>query len=383
MTEYPNLYSSGSLGGKTAPNRIVSQPMEGNDSDSGDVSQRTIDRYAHLAIGGWGTIIIEAVSITDNCLARKNQLVIKQSNLDGYKKLVDTIKKEAPDTLVQFQITHSGRKGGKAFSNPYAMYSPGDGERLLVSDDLERIKDDFIAKTLLFEKTGADGVDFKLCHGYLGCEMLRPANIRNDKWGGSFENRTRMLRECISAIRDSQKSDNFILGGRISLYEGIRGGCGTEGSDELTEDFTEMDSLIGLMNELKMDYVNVSAGIPGLTSEITRPTRTSRLFYLHQFRYARRISEISRNLKVIGSAYSVLEEVALELADENIRKGYADFAGWGRQSLADPHFPAKVTAGKPVDYCKACSGCSKLMIKQVHVGCTVFNEYYRSQLKGA
>ncbi|MDD2395710.1 MAG: hypothetical protein PHG12_08230, partial [Sphaerochaeta sp.] len=165
----------------------------------------------------------------------------------------------------------------------------------------------------------------------------------------------------------------FILGSRISYWEGIKGGCGTASSDDAVEDLSEMDRVISLMADLGMDYVNVSAGIPGVTSEITRPTATSKWFYLHQFRYARRAKAlVGERMKVFGSAYSVLQEEGVHEAQSNIELGYADFAGWGRQTLSDPLLPKRLALGDEVDYCKLCSGCSKLMVKQEEVGCIIY-----------
>ena len=86
-------------------------------------------------------------------------------------------------------------------------------------------------------------------------------------------------------------------------------------------------------------------------------------------------------MAVIGSAYSILKEEALEMAEENINKGYTDFAGWGRQSFADPLFPEKVRKGEAVNYCTGCSGCSKLMVRQVNDGCILYNPYYKEIMR--
>jgi 2,4-dienoyl-CoA reductase-like NADH-dependent reductase (Old Yellow Enzyme family) len=372
MTDYPTLFSPGKIGRRTTMNRFVAQPMEGNDADHGAVSERTLGRYRNLAEGQWGIIVVEAISISPASLARKDQLVIDRTKIDGYAKLVQEIKKISPDTVVLFQITHSGRKSGKDFSEAVAAYEPTGGNRLLSADNLRQIQKGFVESTMLAYEAGADGVDLKLCHGYLACELLRPANLRNDEWGGSYENRTRMLWESVQAIRERVKPDDFILGSRISSYEGIRGGCGTVSADDIVEDLSEMDELVRLMGRLDLHYLNVSAGIPGLTSEITRPTQGSKLLYLHQFRYARHAKALAGSMPVIGSAYTVLKAEALDAAEENLGRGDVDFVGWGRQNLADPRFPAKVMQGLEVDYCKLCSGCSKLMVEQKPVGCIFF-----------
>ncbi len=367
------LMKTQKIGKRTAQNRFVAQPMEGNDSNKGAVSERAIKRYTRLAEGKWGVIVIEALSVSPDALARKNQIVINRDHLPGLTKLVTEMKKADPETLVLFQITHSGRKSGKDFSRPTALYDPAPHEHLLTTEEIDEIQRGFIEATLIAEEAGADGVDFKLCHGYFGCEMLRPANQRDDKWGGSFENRTRFLTESIPEIKSRLTRGDFILGSRISYYEGIRGGCGTASADDALEDFTEMDKLLELMCSLGLDYVNVSAGIPGVTSEITRPTNTSKWFYLHQFRYARRVKQlIGDRMSVFGSAYSVLKEESIAAAEENLNHGDIDFAGWGRQTLADPLFVKHLIEKENVDYCKLCSGCSKLMIKQEEVECIMY-----------
>ena len=378
QTQYPYLFKKGSFGAKTLTNRFVSQAMEANDGGPGGcVSQQGIDRYKKLASGHWGIVVVEALSADPSSLARVNQMILNRENLEGFKTLVSEFRKIAPETILLFQLTHSGRKAVKSHSTATALYNPVEGEKLLSTQEIEGIRKAIVEAALLAEEAGADGVDFKMCHGYFGCEMLRPGNVRDDRWGGSFENRTRFLTESVEEIRSRLKTPDFIMGSRISAYEGIAGGCGTSGPDEIIEDLAEMERVVRLLEDLGMDYVNISAGIPGTTSEITRPTPPSLYLYLHQMRYARWAKGITSKMMVIGSAYSILKEKALTLADENIRKGYADCAGWGRQSFADPLFPERVGSGESVDYCTGCSGCSKLMVSQKMDGCILYNDYYK------
>jgi 2,4-dienoyl-CoA reductase-like NADH-dependent reductase (Old Yellow Enzyme family) len=297
QNQYSYLFKSGSLGNKTMPNRFVSQAMEANDGGpGGSVSEMGIERYKKLASGHWGAVVVEALSADSGSLARVNQMILTRENLEGFKFLVSEFKRIAPETILLFQVTHSGRKAVKSHSTATALYSPAEGEKLL------------------------------------------------------------------------------------STSEGIEGGCGTSGPGEILEDLEEMEKIIKIMENLGMDYVNISAGIPGTTSDITRPTAPSKNLYLHQMRYTKWAKGLTK-MKVIGSAYSILKEEALSMADENIRKGYADCAGWGRQSFADPLFPEKVRLGEPVDYCTACSGCTKLMVAQKNDGCILYNDYYKNVWK--
>lgn len=375
--ELKHLFSSCPVGPKNAPNRFVSQAMEGNDGDNGNPSERTLARYRSLADGKWGAVIVEALSISKTSLARKFGMMIDRTRLDAYKRLVDEFKRIDPAGLLIFQITHSGYRSG-SFSEKTAICPQHEPDaRYLSTDEIESIRRAFVEGVLTAEAAGADGVDFKMCHGYFGAEMLRPANTRNDKWGGSFENRTRFLSESIGEIQASLKNKNFIIGSRFSMYEGIRGGCGTTGPDEIVEDISEMLDVVRLMSKLGMHYANVSAGIPAATPDITRPTKGSQYLQLHHLRYTKAVKSLGLPLAVIGSAYSYPKEQSLTLAEEMIHKGYTDMAGWGRQSFADPRFPAKVKKGDAVNYCTACSGCSRLMIAQVNDGCILYDPYYK------
>ncbi len=384
---YKYLFSSGRIGNRKTSNRFVSQAMEGNDGGpGGSVSDRTLARYERLAEGRWGVVIVEALSVVEESVARPHGLILNRKNVDGYKRLVEAFKKRAPNSLLLFQLTHSGRHSG-TFSRRVRLYPGGDageGAELLTTGEVERIRDRFVEAALLSEEAGADGIDFKLCHGYFGAEMLRPANVRDDRWGGSFENRTRFIREVMEAIRAGLRGGaaEFLLGSRLSFYEAIRGGCGTAGPDEIIEDLTEMLQVVSLLKELGMVYVNVSAGIPSLTAEITRPTQVSRLFAYHHFRYARLAKRQEPELAVIGSAYTSLGKAVLGWAEENLRKGYVDFIGFGRQSFADPLFPKKLQEGSTlVHWCTTCSGCSKLMAAGKNDGCVLYDPYYRDLFK--
>lgn len=377
------LFEKGNIGHKITRNRFVAQPMEGNCADKGgSVSQLTINKYKNLAEGNWGIIIVEALSVTPTSLARKNALVLNEKNLDGFKKLVNEIKLINPEALILFQITHSGSISNPNFSEQVAI-SPLSEGRLLSTDEIEKIKEGFVKCARLAEEAGADGIDYKSCHGYLGAEILRPMNIRNDKWGGSWENRTRFLREGIEEISANRKRNDFLIGCRISMYEGMRGCEGTSAPEELIEDLSEQIALLQLLNKLKMDYVNISAGIPAKTPTLTRPIQSAALMYLHHLRYTQFAKQTlsNTNMKVIGSAYSILREDAFKVAEEMLSKHYTDFVGWGRQTLADPLMPKKLEYGESINFCTACSGCSKMMIKQINVGCIMFDEHYKRYWK--
>lgn len=370
------IFSEYKLSGKVAKNRLVAQAMEINSATAGGgVGPEIIERYQQLSRGGWGIVFVEAISITDEYLARKNGLVINKKNLDGFKRLVDDFKKIDDKSLLMFQITHSGRKSGD-FSNRIKAYDDDEEIPVVSESGLSEIRDLFMESAELAQKAGADGVDIKACHGYLLGEFFRPLNRRTDGYGGTVEDRGRLLASIISSIKD--KLPDFIVGTRISLYEGIRGGCGTNGPDEVIEDLRDMLKVLSGIADAGVDFFNVSAGIPTITPNLTRPSEDSIFNLYHHFRYAKSVKDAFPDVATIGSAYSVGMGNAIEFAKENVGKSYTDFAGFGRQNLADPLFPKKLmdaTHSKDsVNYCLLCGGCSGLLRKQKKVYCIKYGK---------
>jgi 2,4-dienoyl-CoA reductase-like NADH-dependent reductase (Old Yellow Enzyme family) len=395
--EMEKLSSPIKVGKKTAPNRIVNQPMESNDADDhGNPTELTFKRYRNLAEGGAGIIFVEALSISHESRARKNQLRISEDTAKGLERLVKMVKEVNPKPLVLFQIDHSGRISGAAFSKVVSLYPSGDPNiHILTPEEIKEIGLLFVKAALIAKQAGADGIDFKHCHGYLCGEMLRPANRRPDRFGGTFENRTRFFRETTRKIRNSVGKDGFLIGARYSAYEAIPGGFGTSGPQEVAEDTSEPLAFARLVEESGMDYINVSAGASGITPEVTRPTKNYPEGVYRHFGWAKAVKTLVK-IPVIGSGYSYLRDGKNDLkepdpskksflywAEKNLRDGNVDMVGIGRQSLADPLFAKKILAGNvdQVRFCTACGGCSALLRYQAPAGCTVYNDDYKKALR--
>ncbi|HEX7372957.1 MAG TPA: NADH:flavin oxidoreductase [Thermodesulfobacteriota bacterium] len=385
------------IGAKTAPNRIVNQPMECNDADEvGNPTELTFNRYRKLAEGGAGIIVGEALTITRESRARKNQLGINEKTAPTLERLLKEMRGINSKSLILFQITHSGQLSGADFSRRVSVYPlPGQQTHILSEEEIDQIGDDFGRAALIAKQVGADGIDFKQCHGYLGGEMLRPMNTRKDRFGGSFENRTRFFSETMEKIKKSVGSGAFLLGARFSVYEGITGGFGTPGPAEVIEDLSEPLALVRIMEKAGVDYINVSAGIPAITPEIVRPTKNYPEGVYRHFGWAQAMKKQVR-VPIIGSGYTYLRDGKNDLkepdpgkksflywADKNLQEGICDLVGIGRQSLADPLFAGKILEGKSaeVNYCIACGSCSVLLKNQAQGGCPIYFEYYKKLLK--
>jgi 2,4-dienoyl-CoA reductase-like NADH-dependent reductase (Old Yellow Enzyme family) len=263
-----------------------------------------------------------------------------------------------------------------------AIPEPPPGVRYLSSDEIEEIKDQFVAATVLAERAGFDGVDIKLCHGYLGNELVRPVNTRPDRWGGSFEDRTRFVREVYAGIVSAHLGHDFVVGSRISFHERRPGGCGTAGPDSTAFDPRESLELIGLLSRLGAAYVNVSGGGLGEDAGTDACDDERRVGTLYYERLARSyVLRQGLDLAIVGSGYSELGPQALSVARERVSSGQADLVGFGRQSFADPEFPLKLRDGRDVQYCRQCGSCATLMLAQRDAGCVARDPYYREQLR--
>jgi len=385
------------IGKKIAPNRIVNQPMECNDGDSnGNPTDLTLKRYRNLAEGGAGIIIVESLTITYESRARKNQLKISEENAESLEKLVKEMKGINRESLILLQINHSGRHSNSSFSRVVSLYPTEDRTiHLLTEEEIEEIGEQFVKAAIISKQVGADGIDFKHCHGYLCGEMLRPANTRTDRFGGGFENRTRFFKETTQRIKRAVGGDDFLIGTRYSVYEGISGGFGTGGPDEVMEDITEPLRFAKMVEEMEMDYINVSAGIPAITPEIVRPTKNYPEGVYRHFGWAKAVKKLVK-IPVIGSGYTYLRDGKNDLkepdpskksflywAEKNLNDGNVDMVGIGRQSFADPLFARKILAGNidQINFCTACGGCSILLRTQKEVGCAVYDKYYKKVLK--
>ena len=395
---YEKLLEPVKIGPRVAQNRFFVQAMETNMEDpSGNPSEETTQRYCDLAAGEAGLITLEAITVTRESRARDNQLTIMPQNQEPLTKFMDKVHAANPKSLVVFQLTHSGELSNPAFSrrvtpNPL----PGYGGDVLTEDDVAHIMDDFVQAAKIAYDAGADGIDLKLCHGYFGSQMIRPYNDRNWKYGGSWENRTRFPYELMERIRKAVPDKNFLIGSKISAWEGCPGGFGTEGPHSPIMDLTEPLDLIKGLEERGASYIVQSAGSPSITVSLTQADKHVPYFaYLHQYWAKEFRKALKPETVVIGSNFSpfrsgknglcaVTEEESnmLNYSECCVENDVCDMIGLGRQSFADPFLPKKVREGKldEIKYCLLCDSCLELLIQQSKVGCVAFDKKAHEEL---
>ena len=391
------------IGSKTAANSIAIQPMEGCDGTAdGRPAELTLRRYDRFARSGAGLIWAEAVAITPEGRANPRQLWLTRDNLDEYKKFVAGIKETCMrengfEPVVIMQATHSGRYSKPegvpapliAYNNPiFEGDKPIAAERILSDDYLYGLIDKFGASASLAEQAGFDGMDIKCCHRYLNSELLS-AYTRKGDFGGSLENRTRLLRSGVAAAQAATGSD-FIVTSRLNVYDGfaypygwgVREGEGTE------VDLTEPLELVRVLHqEMGMKLLDVTIGNPYFNPHVNRPYDGGP--YVPQehplegvARMAHCVAEIQRAnpaLKVISSGLSYLRQFSANLAAGELENGVCSIAGFGREAFAYPDFPQDIFqkgAMEPNKCCIACGKCTELMRAGSTAGCVIRDEVY-------
>ncbi len=365
------LFEAATIGPRQAPNRLVAQPMEtGLGAPDGAVNDAVVAHYQRLAAGGWGTIVVEATSVSATTRSRASELLLTEEHLAGFGRLVEAVRAANPDVLLLIQLTHGGSHGHPDYDPVSVLPTPAPGCRALSKEEIEAIRVQFVAAGLLAERAGFDGIDLKQCHGYLGGELLRPANTRADLWGGTREKRGRFMSEAFGELCARLPRADFLLGTRLSWYERMPGGCGTAGPDSAAYDAAEATYWLDLAGRLGLHYVNISgdrAEGPGVPSLLLEEHRAGTLWCERMA--CTHVAAAGLSLAVIGSGYSTLQGSALTVGARRVAAGQADLLGFARQSLVDPNFPLRVREGKRSAPCRACGACMKLLLAGYRTAC--------------
>jgi len=387
------------VGNRTAQNRFVINAMECCDSDAeGNPTEKTHRRYRNLFEGGAGIIDLEAITVQYESRSRKMQLSIMPRNQKALAKLVAEMRKVNDKPLLIMQLTHSGELSNPDFSRRVCVKPlPGFGGDVIDEEYVDRTIEQFVTAAKVAHDSGADGIDFKNCHGYLDSQILRPYNDRKWKYGGPWENRTRFTYSIYERIMKEVNDPSFIVGSKVSIWEAFPGGQGSAGPDSPIMDLRESLDLVRGMEARGASFIIVSAGSPSITLAKSQPDKdVPDDCYLH-FTFQKAVRDaLKPSTVVIGSAYSVLnngknqlqarkreESTLLYWANKNIRDHVTDMVAIGRQSLADGQLPKKLMEGRDddVNWCTACDNCIELLIRQKNVGCTTYSKEYSDALK--
>ncbi|MBE6647311.1 MAG: flavin oxidoreductase/NADH oxidase [Ruminococcaceae bacterium] len=377
------------------PNRVVLQPMEGCDCNTdGTPSTLTREKYRRAARSGAGIIWMEACAVCPEGRTNEGQLMITRENLTVFKNFVAELKATAKEEcgiepVFILQLTHSGRQSIVpmiAYRHPiYEEKRPVSDENIVSDEYLDTLPRKYADAALLAIEAGFDGVDVKSCHGYLFQELLS-AFSREGRYGGSFENRSRLYLDSVRAVK-AAVPENYPVVTRLSVADMVPYpyGFGTTADNEL--DFSEPDMLLERLIDEGVSMLNVTIGNPYYNPHINRPYRVgaykapeSPEAGLERFRIVEKhIKDKFPSLTVVGSGLSYYRGDLIERAEELLECGICDLVGFGRMWLAYPEFYRDYLRGdfSAKKCCVACSKCTALMRAKCVSGCAVFNDYYK------
>lgn len=374
------------IGGMRLSNRICIHPMEGADSEAdGSPSPLTYRRYRRFAKGGAGLIWFEAVAVSTEARSNLRQLCLTEENAGSFRKLIEEIHKLSPEVKVICQVTHSGRFNGSCppalvSRNPYLdgkypfhkIFSP-------VTDEYLDAIPAYYEKTVeLAKKVGFDGADIKICHKYLLSE-LTGAFTREGRYGGSYENRTRLIRDIFKRVQKFA-DDKFLLATRLGVYDGIEYpyGFGVDREDFHKPDFTEPVKLLRELTEMKLSLVNVTMGTPYYNPYLNKPHKSDMLSGDEAAKLllsgAAEIKKQCPGLSVVSTGSTYLKDKAFDAGNGMLERGEVDFVGFGRQAIAYPEFARDLLEKQTIDpkkSCIACNLCGDLLRASRPVCCVV------------
>lgn len=326
------LDSSIQIGKHTVKNRIVLPPLVicGLHKD-GHVNDDVVAHYRSFAEGGAGIVIQEATCVSEDGRLAGPQLGLwNDGHIDEMRRIVGAVKPSGALLLVQIHYaSKQGEPDHIVQVGPSEYTNDDEFHRALSTDEVRRIRDDFIAAARRAEIAGYDGVELHGAHGYLLCAFMNSVlNRRDDAYGD-----TGLLnREIIEGIRAVTGPD-FLVTARVGVD-----------NPDMATGIAHCKAL----EALGLNLLNISSGM----------ARTEKLGVPKDFPFSKlawRGSEVKKYVNVPVIAVGKLDDPADAAA--LIEGGYADFAAIGRGMLVDPEWANKVLSGEKPVKCHDCKEC--------------------------
>ncbi len=378
------------VGNRISPNRFVALPMEGADCDmDGSPTGLTFRRYERMAAGGAGIIWLEACAVAHGGRSKANAFFLQKSNLAMYKELVDRMRNAASqDIICILQLTHSGRysKPGGEPKPVMVRHCPELDEAENLPDDyplatdrfLDELVNSYVEAAVLAQQAGFDGVDVKACHGYLVSSLLG-AHERKGKYGGSYEHRTRFLKDVITAIH--KQCPSLLVTVRLNIFDGMRYpyGFGVSNTNPEVPDLEEPIRLVKQLGAMNVALLGVSMGYPRFDPHFGRPSATGQTE--HPLVGIKRFCDLTGQVQaaipgipVVNAALAWVEAAFPQVAAGLVESRATQLIGQGRNGIAYPDSVRDILETNTFSRnacCVACSGCSRLLRDGKHVGCIV------------
>ncbi len=416
--------------GLVVGNRFCVLPMEGWDgTPDGCPSELTFRRWQHFGASGakliWGG---EAVAVRRDGRANPNQLTLSEANVGALAQLREHLAAEHrrhfgtdADLCIGLQLTHSGRfcrPNDMIRLEPKIVYHHPLLDRkfrippdypVMTDDEIRRLIDDTVLAAERAARAGFQFVDIKHCHSYLGHEFLSAID-RLGPYGGSLENRTRYLREIVAGIRAAVPK--LLIGVRLSAFDFVpfRRGANGEGEPEPFQgraypyafggdgtgvgiDLAEPKKFLDILAALDVKMVCITGASPYYNPHLMRPAlfppsdgyqppEDPLVGVARMVNVAAELKKHRRDMLVVASGQSYLQEFAPNVAQHVVRTGQVDFVGWGRMVLAYPEMIADVLAGRPLKrkrICRTFSDCTTAPRNGFVSGCYPLDRYYAAK----
>ncbi|MFX0027574.1 MAG: NADH:flavin oxidoreductase [Candidatus Hermodarchaeota archaeon] len=358
--ELTNLFSSGKIGSVQIKNRIVRSATFSHMAEKyGYIGERVLKMNKDLAQGGTGLIITEATAVDPGGAGGPYQVCLfEDSHMSGHKKLTAVIH-DSDDTKVAIQIQHSGRLGyhpkyPTVAPSPIPYKETGITPKELTTEEVKEYIDKFVSAGLRAYECEYDMVQLHAAHGYLLNNFISPfTNVRADEYGGTTENRTKVLKEIHDKIRDEVgkkfpitikfQSQDFIPNS-ISETEGIKIAkiLSNIGFDAIEPSGGQRESLYYAKNTLP--------------SRLVKKVEDENYF----LPFAKRVKSFMKNtaLILVGGIRNPLT------AEKILQKGDADFISLCRPLIYEPDLPNRWKSGDLTPAkCISCNSCFAIMEK--------------------
>ena len=331
--------------GKTLKNRICKSALTERIAEGSNlVNQKHLNLYEKWAEGNVGTVLTGNVQVDKRYLESAGNVAIEKSN---YKDQIELLKKWTEvgtknNTNLWMQISHAGRQTpGDLNMKPVAPSDVGlkiPGRKYgtpkpLTNEEIEDVIERFIFTAKVAHDTGFTGIQIHSAHGYLMSEFLSPdINKRDDEWGGSLENRSRILLRIINGCRKAL-GDNYPISVKLNSADFQKGGFSAEDSSKVAS----------MLSEAKIDLLEISGGtyeqprLLGLDTVSINPKRSEIRKESTIAREAYFLAYTEEIKKVIDIPLMVTGGFRSRLAMETaINQGACEIVGIGRPLCSDP-----------------------------------------------
>lgn len=351
------------IGNKKIKNRILFPPISPNwATPEGGVTERLLKFYDDISHGGCGSVVVCGTAVSFEGKGTDRSLCLNDENhLDGFKKLAYVIR-EKNNCFAAIQLMHVGGQGNPAFTNTVPVSPSGCTcqatqipSKALSTKEIKLITNQFIHSAVLAAKAGFDCVELHLAHGYLLHEFLsRHTNKRLDRFGGSIDNRCRIVIEIIEGIK--REVPDLTIGARVSGKDYL--------SDGLSMNINK--ELLPALEQAGINYFSVTAGIYETASKKHKAMGKGDFFL-----YSTQIKSIV-SCPVIG----VGKILSINAAEKMLSKKACDIVAIGRGLVADPSMILKEKKGISYNQCLECGECQYLRYNRKEMSCPQWKGKY-------